>query len=74
MTYRDIQVAKYKRYKNITLIVFIIILTNFLTFCITSKVWQDKFITEVSNCEITKKQQVKAIKLLPKIPTKTIFI
>ena len=74
MTYRDIQVAKYKRRKKITVIVFIIILTNFLTFCTTSNVWQDKFITEVANCEITKKQQTKAIKMLPKIPTKTIFI
>ena len=74
MTYRNIQVAKYKIRKKITLIVFIIILTNFLTFCTISKLWQYKFITEVSNCEITKKQQTKAIKLLPKIPTKTIFI
>ena len=74
MTYRDIQVAKYKRRKKITVIVFIIILTNFLTFCTTSNVWQDKFITEVANCEITKKQQTKAIKMLPKIPNKTILI
>lgn len=74
MTYRDIQVTKCNRRKKITLIVLIVVLTNFLTFCTVSKIWQDKFTTVVANCGVTKKQQTKAIKLLPKIPTETIFI
>jgi len=67
MSYGEKQKRKNARQNKIILIALFLILTNFITFIITSNVWINKYIEAEHRAEV-------CLPMQPKIPTQKVFI